>query len=605
MAGLSRFLRTPFTASLLFLLTPSLVLLAGCGDDPVGPGPGGDDLVELVFAAEDLNMIGGIVSELALDVLLRSEPDLTFFAPTDEALLSLGPDMLERLNAPSNRDVLRKLVRRHLVRGRFTAADLTDGTTLTPIEGPPLEVRVDGETITVSGAVITDSDFAAGNGIVHQIDELVRDHLTLAERLRVTPLLTTFANALGTADLNSLVQSGGPYTLLIPINSAFADLGAAELQALLASPNRSVLLKVLRHHILPGRVREDQFTDGATLTPLGGFPLTVEVQEEDNITYVGGSRVIVPEVETSDGLIYLLDEVVLGHLNLAERLQISPRLGISYAILRDAGLLSRLTGPDPYTLFSTTDAAWAPLGPLGEAFLDALNDRPDLLLKTAQYQIAQGRLDRDDLLEGGTLSTLGGYDLPVLVGRDVTRVNVFVGGRGLVDFPPSEADNGLIYELDPFIFPPDLDLEEKAVFTALYRFLSLIERAGLTPTLESEGPYTVFASTDQAINATSIPNARIPSIMRYHIVPGRYEFGDLPPTIPDSLFFRLPTLEGKDIKVYPSSSELRLNCIEQEIVDPETGDVVGVELVNCISTTSLNIDADNGILHLIDGVLTP
>lgn len=604
MSGLPLSRRTPSRRSALLLaallLAPSAFLLPGCGDDPAGPGPGGDDVLELVFAAEDLQLLGGIVTEIGLDVVLRTEPDLTFFAPTDEALLGLGPEMLARLNNPNNADVLRKLVRRHLVRGRFRAADLTDGTVLTPLEGPPLTVRVEDGAVSVSGALVTETDFAAGNGVVHQIDEVVRDHLTLAERLRVTPLLATFASALATADLTGLVASGQPYTLLIPINSGFADLGTAELQYLLSTPNRGVLQKVLRHHILPGRVRAEALTDGATLAPLGGFPLQVEVDTEDNIVYVGGARVIVPEVETSNGLIYLLDSVVLGHLTLAERMQVAPRLTTSYAILRDAGLLARLNGSEPYSLFSATDAAWAPLGlPL----LDALQDRPDLLLKTAQHQIVPGRVERDALFQGGTLTTLGGYDLPVRVRSEVGGPQVLVGDRGVVDFPPLEATGGLLYEIAPFNIPPDVDLEERAVFAGLYRFLNLIVRGNLTSTLESEGPFTVFAPIDDVLAANPIPNGSIPSVMRYHIAPGIYEVGNLPPVIQDSLFFRVPTLEGSDIKFYPGAG---LNCIEVPIIDPETGQPTGgIRLVDCVRTTSVNLRARNGIIHLIDGLLRP
>ena len=594
---------SPLFRHLLLVCLVAPLLLAGCGDDPAGPGPGGDDVLELVFASEDLQLIGGIVRDLALDVVLRTEPDLTFFAPTDEALLRLGPEMLARLNDPGNRDVLRKLVRRHLVRGRFRTADLTDGTVLTPIEGPPLTVRVEGEAITVNGALLTDEDFAAGNGIVHQIDELVRDHLTLAERLRVTPLISTFANALATAGLDELVNAGEPYTLLIPINSAFADLGNAELQSLLSAPNRSILQKVLRHHILPGRVREDQLTDGATLAPLGGFPLSVDVEVEDNIVYVGGARVIVPEVETADGLIYLLDAVVLGHLNLAERFQIAPRLSTSFTIIRDAGLLPQLTGSDPFTLFSATNAAWAPLG---MPFLDALRDRPSLLLRTAQQQIVPGRIERAELLAGGSLTTLGGYDLPVRVINDVGGANVILGERGIVDFPPVEAKNGLSYEYAPFIVPPEVDLEERAVFAALYRFLNLVERAGLTSTFKSAGPYTVFALDDALLADLVIPNAQIPRVMRYHTVQGRYALDDFPPPIPDSLFFRVPTLEGSDIKVYAFPRGFGLNCTEEEIIDPNTGEPTGdIALVGCVPIKTFDIQARNGVIHIIDGVLTP
>lgn len=585
MAGFSTSWRPPLLAGLLLLLASGSLPLTGCGDDPASPELSGDDLFQLVVGSEDLQQIEDVVRGLALDMALRTESDLTFFAPTDEALLGLGPDMLALLNTPANREILRKLVRRHLVRGRYRAADLRDGETLTPLEGPPLVVRVDGETISVSGAEITDADLEAGNGVLHEIDEVVRDHLTLAERLRVTPLIATFASALERADLTDLVTSGEPYTLLIPINSGFADLGAAELQSLLSTPNRSLLLKVLRHHILPGRVRAEQFADGTALAPLGDLPLPVEA--ENGLTYVGGARVIVPEIETSDGLIYLLDSVVLSHLSVAERMQILPRLSTSYAILRGAGLFTQLNGTDPFTVLVPTDAAWTPLG---TQFLGALNARPDLLLRTAQQLVVPGRFDREDLLEGGTLTTLGGYTLPVLVRRDVTRTDIFVGDRAVVAFPPYEASNGLIYGMAPFNVPPGLDLEERAVFAALYRFLNLIERGNLTSLLQSEGPYTVFAPSDAALDGLGLPTDQIPQFIRRHIVEGRFEVSDLPAT--------LSTLEGTEIEVFTVDNQLALNCVLVEEPPPP-------HLEDCIFVTSVNNHATNGVIHIIDGVLTP
>lgn len=560
---------------LLAALVP--LLLTACGDDPAGPELSGDNLFELVTASEDLDLLEDIVGEISLTLTLRTGSDLTFFAPTDEALLSLGTEMLGRLRVPANREILEKLVRRHLVPGRFRLTDLRDGMMLETLEGPPLEVRVEGEDITVGGALVTDGDFETTNGVLHEVDEVVRDHLTLAERLRVTPLVTAFADALDTADLTDVVASGEPYTLFIPINSAFDALGSPALQSLLSNANRDVLRKVLRHHVLPGRVRIGEVQAGTDLAPLDGTPLTVE--SEDGRLYVGGARVIVPEVETSDGLIYLLDEVVLRHLDLADRIQIASQLSTSNAILRDSGVLDLLrTADGPYTVFAPLDSDWAPLG---LAFLPELRARPDLLLRTGQYLVAQGRLDRDALLEGTPLTTLGGYEIPILLRQDVGTTDVFVGTRGRVAFPPREASNGLLYTVSPFNYPPELDLEERAVFTALYRFLNLTERAGLTSLLQEEGPYTVFAPTDDALEGVGISNAIVADVFRYHVVPGRYTASDL---MDGQL---LPTLLGPELEV--------------SVVSGPNGGT----FVNGTRIVQANGTATNGVLHALSGVLMP
>ncbi len=605
---------TPLRLALSCLLVAfigGVLLLAGC--DNAEPEAIGDNLLGVVTISENLEVLEDLVENLPLAATLRTGNDLTFFAPTDEALNNLGADMLGLFRINSNQDVVQKLLRRHLVPGRILLADLQDGDLLQPLDGPPLEVRVEdaeeGEarTVTVGGARITGSDLETSNGVVHEVDDLARNHLTLAERLRVTPLISDFADLLTVADLNSLASSGEPRTLLIPINSAFDALGTARLQSLERFDNRTVLSKILRHHALPGLLREADLENGGTLTALDGSDL--DVRAEGGLTFLSEARVIVPEIETSDGLIYLLDTVVLSHLDLAERLQVEPQLRDFYNIFGDASLLGRLGGDETFTLFVPTDAS---LEPLGEPFQDELRLRADLLLRTAQYHVVPGRVEPDDLMQDGTLTTLGDYDLRVQTIDDVGGVAAFVGGRGRVAFPPIETRNGLIYSISPFILPPDLDLEERAVFGALYTFLNTMRNAGLTPLLRGEdprgeGPYTIFATTDAGFDGVSLPPSTRRRTMEYHILEGEYDLGDLLgfKPIPDSLFFRLPTLEGDDIRAYPPPPGLGvgLNCTEVPIFDEETGEQVATELVDCTRLVQPDMRATNGIIHSIDGVL--
>ena len=503
------------------LLLACAALLPACGDT-AGPELEADTLFGFLTDAEELDRLESLVRQAEMGTLLQTGSDLTLFAPTDLALERLGPDMLYRI--AGNPDVLLKILRRHLVPGRFRVADLRDGDTLTPLEGPPLTVRVVDDRVFVGEARLTlrRTDFETGNGLVHFLDDVVRDHLTLAERLRVTPLATDFAAAFAQAGLNELLGAGEPYTLLVPIDNAFDVFGGNRLQELFRFANRDVMLKVMRHHVLPGRVGLEDLDGTDVLTPLDGSPLAVT--NEGGVRHLGGARVIAAEVEASDGLIYLIDRIVLTHLDLAEHIQIDPDLKTAYAILDRSGVLDRLREQDPHTAFLPADAS---LAPLGEGLLPALEARPELLLRTAQYAVVPGLVSREMLLQSPSLTTLGGHELPILIGSDVTGPIVFVGGRGRVAFPPLETRNGLLYQIAPFVYPPGLDLEGQAVFTALYRYLSLMEQAGLSPLLRGEAQYTIFAPTNAALEGVSLPGGQLPDILRAHIVEGRYEAEDI------------------------------------------------------------------------------
>ena len=536
----------PSRLARLAALALIVAVLPACSDDPAGPELESNTIFGLVTDADELTRLETLVRETELSSLFQNRSDLTLFAPTDLALERLGPDLLNRLRG--NEDILLKVLRRHIVPARVRVADLRDGETLTPLEGPPLEVRVEGDRVTVGGASLTvrRSDFETGNGVVHYLDDVVRDHLTLAERLRITPLTGDFASVFAQAELDELLEHGEPYTLLIPIDNAFDAFGGDHLQELMRFANRDVLLKVLRHHILPGRVRAETLGDGDALTPLDGSPLAIE--NEGGIIHLGGARVIAAEIETSDGLIYLLDRIVLNHLDLAERIQIDPDLKTFHAILDRSGVLDQLRGPEPYTVFLPTDAS---LEFLGDGFVPALEARPDLLLRTAQYAVVPGRVLREDLLEAQSLTTLGGYTLPVIAGSDVTGVQVFVGQRGRVDFPPLEAGNSLLYTISPFVYPPNLDLEERAVFSGVYRFLNLMEQAGLMPLLQGDEQYTIFPPLDQALTGVSIPDSQLPNFLRAYLAEGRYEL--------EGSGFSVESLAGTPIEVRSSPQGIFAN----------------------------------------------
>lgn len=565
---------------LLFLLAAPL-LFAGCGDDPASPELSGDNLLELVTVSPDLELIQEIVGDLGLTATLRTGSDLTFFAPSDEALRSLGSDMLVRLQAPENQDVLDKLVRRHLVPGRFRTADLRDAMTLEPLAGPPLTVRVDDEDIFVNDARITDEDFETSNGVLHLVDEVVRDHLTLAERLRVTPIISSFGSALELAELTESFD-GTPYTLFLPINSAFDNVGAGVLPLLRAPGNRDVLGRVLRHHIVSGRVRADDLTDGAVLSSLDGSPLTVRA--EDGLLYLGDARVIIPEIETSDGLIYLLDTVELDFLSIAERLRIVPELETLQTILSDAGLADELANGEGFTVFGPTDAT---LAEIGSRFATALRERPDLLLRTAQHYVAPSRIEPAELLNETPVTTLGGTELAVRVQPETStgRPNIILGVRGVVALPPIEASNGLIYLVEPFLLPPNLNLEERAVFEGLFEFLDEMERAGLTDLLRSEGPYTIFGPTDAAFDDVIIFSGLRQRILEYHIVEGLYDIAAFAAV--DSLI--LPTLIGSELVVY----------------DRPPAGIYVVGESDSLRVIGGNDFATNGVIHPLNGVLMP
>ena len=121
-------------------------------------------------------------------------------------------------------------------------------------------------------------------------------------------------------------------------------------------------------------------------------------------------------------------------------------------------------------------------------------------------------------------------------------------------------------------------LAETGQFT---QFLATVDAAGLTETLSGPGPFTVFAPTDAAFAAATLPAGpeALAAVAEYHLVDGLVAGFDLPAAT------TLVTLQGGDIAV--------------AVAD-------GLIVLNEVSTVTLaNVPASNGVVHVVDAVLIP
>ncbi|MFD3001050.1 fasciclin domain-containing protein [Pontibacter toksunensis] len=125
-----------------------------------------------------------------------------------------------------------------------------------------------------------------------------------------TPELSTLVQALQAADLAGTLQDGGPYTVFAPSNEAFAALPAGTLEDLLKPENKQKLVDILSYHVTQGNVMAADLSDGMTVNPLlSGEQLKVMI-EGDKVK-VNDATVTMPNVEASNGVVHVIDKVIL------------------------------------------------------------------------------------------------------------------------------------------------------------------------------------------------------------------------------------------------------------------------------------------------------
>jgi uncharacterized surface protein with fasciclin (FAS1) repeats len=118
---------------------------------------------------------------------------------------------------------------------------------------------------------------------------------------------TTLAAALEAADLVGVLQGEGPFTVFAPTDAAFAKLPEGTVEALLQDKEK--LTKILTYHVVAGKVTSDQVVSLTEATTVSGIAAPIKVK--DGKVWVGGAMVSSVDIMASNGVIHVIDSVML------------------------------------------------------------------------------------------------------------------------------------------------------------------------------------------------------------------------------------------------------------------------------------------------------
>jgi uncharacterized surface protein with fasciclin (FAS1) repeats len=104
---------------------------------------------------------------------LKSDGPFTVFAPTDAAFAKLPAGTIESLLKPENKGRLIAILTYHVVPGQVTAAEVVKVDSAATVNGQPVAIKADGDTVRVNQATVVVADIAASNGVIHVIDEVI------------------------------------------------------------------------------------------------------------------------------------------------------------------------------------------------------------------------------------------------------------------------------------------------------------------------------------------------------------------------------------------------------------------------------------------------
>ncbi|MEM7310091.1 MAG: fasciclin domain-containing protein [Planctomycetota bacterium] len=254
------------------------------------------------------------------------------------------------------------------------------------------------------------------------------------------------------------------------------------------------------------------------------------------------------------------------------------------AAVKAAGLVEALQGEGPFTVFAPTDEAFAklPAGTL-ESLLEPKNKAK--LASILTYHVVPANVMARDVVKVTAADTLNGQRLDVLVSEER---GVRIDGANVVK-TDIKCSNGTIHVIDTVMLPSDKSIVATADGAGTFKtLLAAAKAAGLAKTLAEGGPFTVLAPTDDAfakLPAGTVESLlkpenkeKLATILKYHVISGRvFSDGAIKAG-------HAATLQGGEVRFQADEHGVRV----------EGANVVAADL-----------DASNGVVHVIDTVLMP
>jgi len=268
-------------------------------------------------------------------------------------------------------------------------------------------------------------------------------HKNIVETAVGAGTFKTLTAALKATGLDATLAGDGPFTVFAPTDAAFAKLPAGTVEALLA--DKAKLSAILTYHVVPGLLASDKVVESKWLTTANGQSLYVHTSGDG--VKLDNATITATDIAASNGVIHVIDTVVLPRKNIVETAQGAKVFKTLLAAAKAAGLVDALSNGGPFTVFAPTDAAFAKL-PAGT--VEALLADTAKLKAILTYHVVSGRILSSDLKVGTTAAkTLNGQSLNAsrsesgavkIDAANVIKADILAG-------------NGIVHVIDSVILP--------------------------------------------------------------------------------------------------------------------------------------------------------
>ena len=384
-----------------------------------------------------------------------------------------------------------------------------------------------------------------------------------------------------------LSDASAEFTVFAPTNASFDALATAlgtDLNGILALPNLS---DVLTYHVLGAAVPAANVTNGAIVDAVSTTNTLKLTKTAGGSVYANQAMVVGADLTADNGVVHSVDAVLLPYETVVDVAIDNGFNALATAVIT-AELMPALTEPlAQYTVFAPTDQAFENLADaVGISIEDLFTPEsiaPEELAQVLIYHVLGSEVLAADVTNGAIVNSLSQInDLKLTV---KSSGEAFVN-QAQITATDITCDNGVVHVLDGVLLPNET-VVDVAIDNGFSTLATAVITAELMPALTDPYTlYTVFAPTNDAFDALAtaldtdlagilaLPN--LAEVLLYHVVGA--------PVTSDMLVDGpVATLNGSDITV----------------------DLSNGVMINDATVTTADVFADNGVVHIIDGVLLP
>jgi uncharacterized surface protein with fasciclin (FAS1) repeats len=413
---------------------------------------------------------------------------------------------------------------------------------------------------------------------------------------------TTLVAALEATGLDvTLSDMDSSFTVFAPTDDAFALLGDETIAALL--DDTDTLTDILTYHVIGAEIDSSAAISsaGSTVEMVNGDSTGLSL-DGDNLL-VNTVTVTTVDVEADNGVIHVIDAVLIPPvdkgtptMNIVDTAVSAGDFGTLVTALQAAGLDATLADEtQSFTVFAPTDAAFAMIDP---DTLDLLLADTDALSDVLLQHVVSGEVSSVTAytLNGLSATTASGAEIPVAINSELDTLTF---GGATVTTTDIYTTNGVIHVIDMVVVadvelpsPPSSIVDVAVANGSFTTLVAALQATGLDTVLDDpEATFTVFAPTDAAfgllgqgaVSALLDDPDTLKNILLYHVIQGSEVLQDGALTVAQSEANKVEMANGAETALSLANNTLFVNKSAVALAD---------------------VMADNGVIHVVDQVIT-